>query len=165
MDTNKLKEDFIRIAQSAGATVVADDIVVSELPIPHKPGNLPKGKMAAYVFLLGDRCLKVGKVGPKSNARFLTQHYVPRSSRSNLANSILNQKDRIKRDLVASDRAEIDDLDDSTISAWIKAHTTRLDFFLDAKQPASVLNLLEAFLQCRLNPLFEGRLPAYEEEV
>ena len=40
------------------------------LQAPHNPPNaLPSGKMAVYIFSWADRCLKVGKAGPKSQAR------------------------------------------------------------------------------------------------
>ncbi len=117
--------------------------------------------MAAYLFLIGDKCLKVGKAGPKSNARFSRQHYIPGSSRSNLAGSVLNNKERV-RDLLAPElQSGVDDLDDRTISQWIKTHTTRVNLFLSTGIPNAkfVLNLLEAFLQCRLKPEFEGKTP------
>ena len=42
-------------------------------------------KMGVYVFIYGDQFLKIGKAGPMSKARFLSHHYNPHSSRSNLA--------------------------------------------------------------------------------
>ena len=92
------------------------------------------------------RCLKVGKAGPNSQARYVSQHYNPGSSRSNLAKSLLRKGDSLG----------IMGLNDSNVEAWIKHNTTRLDFLLDKSAGIHVLNLLEAFLQCRLKPAFEG---------
>src|SRR5207244_8735831 len=66
---------------------------------PHYPRGLPAGKCAVYVFSLCEsagkscpegpnRVLKVGNVGPNSNARFLSQHYNMNSSVSYLAQCI-----------------------------------------------------------------------------
>ena len=66
---NALVEDFLKIAVLAGVNLNAGDVYVEQLPAPHKsPTKLPAGKMAVYVFSYGDIVLKVGKVGPKSNA-------------------------------------------------------------------------------------------------
>jgi hypothetical protein len=93
--------------------------------------------------------LKVGQVGPRSNARFLSQHYNPNSSRSNLAKSLLQHPETWPRLGVTA-------LDEATVGDWIKTHTARDHFYLDAGQSKLLLNLLEAFLHGRLRPLFEG---------
>ncbi len=57
--------------------------------VSHRPASLPKGKMGIYMFLYDNKFLKIGKAGPKSNARFYSQHYNPKSARSTLATFIL----------------------------------------------------------------------------
>ena len=51
------------------------DITMEVLKAPHgHPKGLPAHKMAVYVFMSGGECLKVGKVGPKSGPRYVSQH-------------------------------------------------------------------------------------------
>lgn len=47
-------------------------------------------------------------------------------------------------------------LDETNVHSWIREHTDRVNFILDAALGVPILNLLEAFLQCRLQPEFEG---------
>jgi hypothetical protein len=42
------------------------------------------------------------------------------------------------------------------VADWIKTHTDRNHFYLDANQSAYLLDLLETFLHGRLRPWFEG---------
>ncbi len=102
--------------------------------------------MAVYVFVWRGKCLKVGKVGPNSQARFTSQHYLPSSSNSNLAKSILGARESLGLEGVA----------ESTVGTWIKANVDRFNFLLDTGCGVPVLILLESFLQCRLRPKFEG---------
>ena len=48
--------------------------------------------MAVYVFSEKSQVLKVGKVGPNSQARYTSQHYNPKSARSTLAKSLLKER-------------------------------------------------------------------------
>jgi hypothetical protein len=83
-------EDFSVVAELAGILLSPHDIEIEKLPAPHKPpSRLPPGKMAVYVFHSGTTCLKVGKAGPKSQARYTSQHYNPKSAMSTLAASML----------------------------------------------------------------------------
>ena len=117
-----LVDDFTKAAKLAGLSVAANEISVEVLPAPHTPPTrLPKGKMAVYAFMLGGECLKVGKVGARSTARYVSQHYLPRSSRSNLARSLLDAGDG-DRALVGEVRCtvqiQIDHLDNVCILRW-----------------------------------------------
>jgi hypothetical protein len=136
---------FIKAIALAGITVPSEKIVVRDLGCPHKPTSLPDGKMAVYCFRLGETVLKIGKVGPNSSARFHTQHYLPGSSRSNLAKSLLADKSgpcwRMK---------------DRKIGAWMKQRLHRTDILLDADLQIGVLSFLESFLQCLYTPKYEG---------
>ncbi len=146
MDTEELVADFIRVANLAGVVLLRDAVDVEVLRAPHCPRSLPAGRMGAYVFLWGDECLKVGKAGPSSHARYRYQHYRPGSSNSNLAKSILKEPGRLG----------ISGIDESNVGKWIKGNTDRVNILLDDDAGMPVLNLLEAFLQCRLKPRFEG---------
>lgn len=146
-DAKSLVEDFLKVALLAGADVPATAVTVESLPAPHSPpSTLPRGKMGVYVFSLKGQCLKVGKAGPKSQARYTSQHYNPQSSNSNLAKSLLSARSELG----------LSDLSESNASAWIKSNVDRVNFLLDAGFGIPVLSLLESFLQCRLKPRFEG---------
>ena len=143
----QLVKNFERVAKLAGVDIPTGSITVETLSAPHTPPrSLPSGRMAVYVFLWGDDCLKIGKVGPKSQARYTSQHYNPNSSNSNLAKSILKHKTEL----------HLLNLTNSTIGGWIKSNTDRLNFILDQNLGVPVLSLMESFLQCRLRPRFEG---------
>jgi len=144
---DQLVASFQAVAKLAGVDVPNDCITAEMLRKPHsQPSSLPSGKMAVYVFLLGESCLKVGKVGPKSQARYTSQHYNPNSSNSNLAKSILKNKTELG----------LPNLTDSTVGDWIKSETDRMNFIFDQTLGISILSLMESFLQCRLKPRFEG---------
>jgi hypothetical protein len=146
MDIKALVANFIRVADLAGVTVTPETLAVEILPAPHRPPILPAGKMGVYIFQWGNQCLKVGKAGPRTHARYRYQHYRPRSSNSNLAKSILKEQENLG----------IAGIDESNVGEWIKENTDRINILLENAAGVPVLNLLEAFLQCRLKPRFEG---------
>jgi len=139
-------DNFIDVSRLSSIRMSAQDYHIEYLDAPHHPpARLPKGKMAVYMFFYQKNCLKVGKVGPNSNARYVSQHYHANSSNSNLAKSLLNNT------------SKLNSLDiDERISTWIKQNTSRVNVLLDARADYPTLNLLEAYMQCRFKPLFEG---------
>ena len=69
-------KDFINVAELAHMKLNLDDFEIEYLEAPHTPpSNLPNGKMAIYGFWLDGKWLKIGMVGPKSKARYTSQHY------------------------------------------------------------------------------------------
>ena len=143
----QLWDDFLAAAKRGRIKNVPDSICIEILPMPHTPpSSLPRGKIAVYVFSSNKCVLKVGKVGPNSRARYTTQHYNPRSSRSNLAKSLLNDECAMSKY----------NLSQETIGEWIKNNTDRVNFIIDADYEGSMLDLLEVFIQCRLQPAYEG---------
>jgi len=147
MITQELIDDFLGIAKTAHSAIKPENIKLELLPAPHNaPTKLPTGKMAIYIFWIDGRCLKVGKAGPKSQARFTSQHYNPKSAASTLAASILKSKDDFMPDNIGNDE----------IGNWIKSNVSRANILIDVDQGIAVLNLCEAFMQCRLQPIYEG---------
>lgn len=139
--------DFATVAQLAGVAMVAGDISVELLPAPHAPPTrLPAGTMAVYVFTHGSDVLKVGKVGPKSQARYTSQHYNPGSAQSTLAASMIADAERMG----------LGEADIGEIGNWIRAKVDRVNILLPVHLGVPVLTLLESFLQCRLRPRYEG---------
>ncbi|MCP4142694.1 MAG: hypothetical protein GY755_20835 [Chloroflexi bacterium] len=149
----KLLDDFVKVANISGFDIDYKTVVYEAWPAPHKPKSLPVNKQAVYVFSMPTstkKVLKVGKVGSKSNARFLSQHYNPNSSKSNLSSSILKHSEM---------RLELgvgDDFDTLNIGSWVKENVDRENFYIESQHGKLLLSLLEIFLQCRLKPIFEG---------
>ena len=146
-DLTALLDDVRKVVVLAGVPLPPAALSFETLPAPHKPPSaLPSGKMAVYVFVWNGRCIKVGKVGPKSQARYTSQHYSPASSNSNLAKSLV----------AGHEKLGLSGITEANVGAWIKANVDRVNFLLSAEYGIHVLTLLESFLQCRLNPVFEG---------
>ncbi len=146
-DIDSALADFVTVAKVAGDPVNIEDLRVEYLPAPHKsPSNLPTGKMAVYAFSWDGTWLKVGKVGPKSQARYVSQHYNAGSAQSTLAGSLI----------VDPKMSTIVGFDQHNPGAWIKASTCRVNILLPSSRNKELLSLLEAFLHVRLKPRYEG---------
>jgi hypothetical protein len=138
---------FLTVAELAGDPIARADLVTEYLVAPHRPPTrLPSGKMAVYGFW-GDGCwLKVGKVGPKSNARYTSQHYKVGSTKSTLAGSLVKHPHMLT----------VPGFDPNAVGVWIKAATHRVNILMPASRELALLSLLEAFLHLRVRPRFEG---------
>ena len=136
-----------RIANMVGSSLALNAVAIERRPVPHvPPKTLPPGTMAVYVFSFGPHVLKAGKVGPNSAARYTAQHYNADSAKSTLAASLIKHGERIG----------VAGLNETNVPGWIREHTDRVNFILDASLGVHVLDLLEAFLPCRLRHEFEG---------
>jgi hypothetical protein len=145
MDISQILADFRRTLPLAGMDPQRIQLEVQDRGCPHVPAALPRGRMAVYIFALADSALKVGKVGRNSNARFQTQHYLPGSSGSNLAKSLLDDETGPCCEVSADE-----------IGSWMRQRLHRIDILLNADAGVAVLSYLEAFLHCRLSPKYEG---------
>jgi hypothetical protein len=137
-----------KLASLAGRQIAPTEIEVKTSRATHKSA-LPRGKMAVYVFFYKAQCLKVGKAGPKSQARYTSHHYNARSSNSNLAKSILQSPETIG----------ISPLEPGCVREWIKTNTDRINILFPADRAdlgIPFLTLAESFLQCWLQPRYEG---------
>ena len=144
--------DFVQVAAVAGVALNQHEITHEVMLASHHQPVLRRGSQAVYVFSLSSdptTVLKVGKVGPNSNARFQSQHYNPDSAGSNLARSLVERRDTWQL-------LDIEDLARESVGEWIRTHTDRDHFFISSDREMVLLALLEVFLQCRLRPLFEG---------
>ncbi|MBN2549895.1 MAG: hypothetical protein JXB15_12100 [Anaerolineales bacterium] len=137
---------FISVAELAGNPIARAEIQVEYLPAPHRPPtHLPAGKMAVYGFWGDGVWLKIGKVGPKSAARYCYQHYNG-DAPSTLAGSLASDpKMRKVAGFKRNDPGE-----------WMKASTSRVNILLSSQRERELLSLLEAFLHLRLRPRYEG---------
>jgi hypothetical protein len=147
MDPKQLIDDFLKVAALARRSLCAADILVEVLKAPHRPPTqLPPGKMAVYLFSYGPTVLKIGKAGPKSNARYTSHHYRAGRAPSTLAASLVR----------GCEELGIGALTNESVGDWIKTNTDRLNFILKTECGVPTLTLLESFLHCRLNPCFES---------
>jgi hypothetical protein len=147
VNTSEVLNDLVKVLRIAGIAYKEGDIQIEDLGVPHTPPKtIPEGKMAVYSFFYNGRALKVGKAGPKSKARYTSQHYSAGSARSTLAASLEKKPEIIG--LVNSD------VTDS--KQWIKQNTQRINFIINNSLGVDVLNLIEAFLIAKLSPAYEG---------
>jgi len=138
---------FATVADLAGDPVARGEIETEFLAAPHRPpAYLPLGKMAVYGFWWNGSWLKIGKAGPKSGARYTSQHYSLHSAQSTLAKSLAND----------SNMRTIPGFDPQNPGVWIKASTYRVNILLRSDRRKELLSLLEAFLHLRLRPRYEG---------
>lgn len=156
IDIVEVRKALIQVSRMAGLPLQASDVQISWSPAPHKrPSSWPEGSQGVYCFFLGKQCLKAGKAGPKSASRFTDQHYRLQAP-STLAKSILAGKDRVVKLLKQELQEELHTTKEEQIGAWIEKHTSRLNVLIPAQAGPHVLSLVEAFLHCRLQPIFEG---------
>lgn len=124
----------------------------------HQPSALPSGSQGVYVFLTDFHCFKVGKAGPKSKARWNSHHYnLDESTPSAFTKSIIKNRERFKSYFSESQHTEIDQLEKSNIGDWIRNNISRIELLLPESEGGYALNLLEALVQYRLNPKYEGK--------
>ena len=112
--------------------------------------------MAVYIFCLDTHCLKVGKAGAKIKQRYIYQHYNAGSAPSTLVASLLGAVTCQDGDAGYWSPARGVPATE-TVGEWIVANTARGNLLIKSHQSPFLLNLLEAFVQCRLRPVFEGR--------
>ena len=112
---------------------------------PHEPNKKPKNKFAIYAFVHNGKFLKIGKCGPKSYARFNYQHYNPKSTNSNLAKSILLDKNNYSKYKINK----------TNIAKWIKNNCTRIEVIFDDRVKDNYITYLESLLILELEPKYE----------
>ncbi|MBU7544747.1 hypothetical protein [Weissella cibaria] len=144
---NEFSNIISKVSKTLGKEITDDSFQI--LNIGHtRPTTLPKGKMAVYTFYSdeSDEFLKIGKVGPNSNTRYTSQHYQPKSSKSNLASSILKDATLVGKE----------DINEENVGQWILNNLYRTDIILDADLGPFALDLVEASLHYVYQPKYEG---------
>lgn len=146
-DIERAVTAFLAVAELAGDSISRDEITTEYLSAPHTPPTrLPSGKLAVYGFWGDGEWLKIGKAGPKSKARYTSQHYNPDSAPSTLARSLRSDK---RMSTVAG-------FDPQAPGAWIRTSTCRVNILIPVHKRKELPSLLEAFLHLRLRPRYEG---------
>ena len=142
MEINNMIQETSKIL---GKEINRSKYKIIDRGIPHEPKSLPKNTMGVYIFLYKGKFLKIGKAGPNSNARFLSQHYNQNSAKSTLAKSILSDK-----------RMENLGINELNVGTWIKNNCRRIDIILDKDLGIFALELVEATLHYKYEPVYEG---------
>jgi hypothetical protein len=157
IDLTTLECDLLAAARFACAPIASGGITFQYSDAPHRrPSSLPHGRQAVYAFFLGNTCLKVGKAGPHSAARFTSHHY-GFNAQSTLARSIDQDREAIETfgRVVKGDRSTTLPPPQG-LGRWIEQHTSRLNILLPASSGPFALAFVEAFILCRLQPRYEG---------
>jgi hypothetical protein len=127
------------------------------LGMPHRPTPLAPGWQGIYGFRWQSKWLKIGKAGPNTQARWLSQHYGLGRALSTLASSL------VKYCLAPQEHPELPGLralirrvDPNELGEWIKRNTERVNVLIGAEAGSEGLAHLEAIAHRRLAPVFEG---------
>lgn len=158
VDLDPVLRDFATAAERLDLPGWPAALDAEHLPAPHAPRALRPNHGAVYVFALADhhvaeagagRILKVGRVGPNSNARFQSQHYSATSARSSLARSLIGYP-------ALWPWLGIDNLDASTVREWMLSNLNRSNVYVPAGS-AALIPHLEMYLRARLGgSVYEG---------
>lgn len=142
---NDFDKIILDVSRILGKPIDKEKYEIVDRGLPHQPISLPIQKMGVYTFWCEGEFLKIGKAGPSSNARFLSQHYNPRSARSTLAASILSDG-----------KMQNKGINESNVGDWIKNNCRRIDILLDVNLGIFTLELIEAALHYKYEPIYEG---------
>lgn len=157
IDLNPVLSGFADAAAQVGLPGWPTRIDTERLPAPHAPKALRPGSGAVYIFALADhstsdagagRVLKVGRVGPNSNARFQSQHYSPTAAGSTLAKSLIKYP-------ALWPWLGIDSLTPENVRSWMLANLDRANLYVPAAS-ADLIPHLEMYVRARLGSVFEG---------
>lgn len=125
----------------------------------HFPTSLQKNEQGVYVFLIENKCFKVGKAGAKSQARWNSHHYnLDKTTPSTFSKTLIKDKENFKLNFNHSQQKEIDNLNPKNIKKWIKNNISRIEFKISNSESKFSLSLLESLVQYKLEPIYEGKL-------
>lgn len=151
MDQQALAETVrrLRAVLDLAGKSIADKAILAECSGPphRQPPNQPGGMPAIYALFYEGRCLKCGRVGPNSAARYTSQHYNPNSTKSNFAKTLLKRGHEIG----------LFDISAVNVGEWIEGNTARGNVLLPTTISKRTLNFAEAFFHMLWEPTFEGR--------
>lgn len=134
------------------------DARLDPLGIPHNPTPLPAGWQGIYGFRWQNSWLKIGKAGPKSNARWLSQHYGAGRAMSTLAFCLIRYGHLAEQEDPALPglRAKIQRVSPEEIGNWMKGNTERVNTLIGSEMGSTGLARLESIAHRVLKPVFEG---------
>jgi len=121
----------------------------------HIPSKLLDSEKGVYVFLSNETTFKVGK--SVTLPRWNSNHYKFSLGQNRLATKIIENINDFINYFPANERQNIlEQLTQETTKEWIKANLSRIEFKISINESIGALNLLEGFLQFKLNPIYEG---------
>jgi hypothetical protein len=142
---NEIDTLIQEVSLAIGKPISRDTYEIVDRGLPHiPPTRLPAGKMAIYMFLLGNEFLKIGKANQRSNARFCSQHYG------------LNAPSTLAKSLLADSGMSDLNIDPSNIKDWIKGNCRRIDVIINADLGVFTLELIEGVMHYKYEPKYEG---------
>lgn len=151
-----LLQTFLEVVKLADCALPQDGIRLQISPPGECPRTLHEVKIV-YAFILGNLCIKVGKAAPRTRASGrLRNHYNPRDQGA-LAFTILHNTERLKAACSPVMRPEVDRISETNVKSWMTEHITCVWFEMDRSADNFTVGFLEAFLQYKLRPLFEGK--------
>ena len=147
-DVMSALNDFRIVSALAGDRLTVEDLQIQFIDAPHRQSqDLPNDRMAIFGFWLDGSWLKIGKAGPRSQARYKYQHY-GFNAPSTLARSVRNDpRMRQVSGLRDSNGPEWGD--------WIRRVTNRVNILIPFERGDRLLSLLQAYLHVRLHPKYE----------
>jgi hypothetical protein len=150
---------FSAWASAQGLGPARAELRVQSLGRPHAPTSLPAGWQGVYCFQYDTTWLKIGKAGPKSGARWISQHYSPGSAMSTLAFSLVKYGHfaSVDHPTLPDLRLQLRNVSPDEIGEWIRRHTERVNLLIRAEMGREGLARLEAIAHRVLQPVFEGR--------
>ena len=149
---DKLKEEFVLM------TGIECEAIFLEKGIDHRPSSLSSNQKGIYVFLNANFCFKVGKAGSKSQARWNSHHYnLDGTTPSTFPKSIIKDLKRFKHFFPNHKHNEIESLNAENMREWIQNNVSRMEFIISVNETDFALNFLEALIQFRLKPEYEGK--------
>ena len=149
----EMQDAIVEVSKYLGNEI---DITKLEIKFEDKGHNNPKAKkgcMYIYSFWHDDfeEPLKIGKAGTKTLARYRRNHYIPNSSKSNLARSLINTPETSKKY----------NLNEENIEKWMHDNLYRINiempFNIEQGFDSFTLELIESILHYKYRPVFEGR--------
>ena len=183
--TKEIREVLGAALESVGYKDFSKDERKIRIDIDHlhdQPEKLNEAEkeVAVYMFKYKKEWLKIGKVGEKSNPRFVSQHYNPNSCKSNLARQLLNDNNEknensytgwknIKDKCRGNDGKIFEKIKDdeikNEIKEWIKENTIRINIYINLYEDKEyerykyfILSLFESTLQCKYKPRYENNI-------
>ena len=157
-DVDEVVAEFSDWARGQGVVGPRAEVRVESLEIPHSPTTLRDGWQGVYSFKYQGVWLKVGKAGPKSGARWTSQHYHHGRALSTLAFSLIcyARFSDVEFSALSGLKEQLQAVGADDIGDWIKNNTDRVNFLIRFELGRSGLDTLEGIAHRILKPLFEG---------
>ena len=145
----------LEVSKLAGRAISRDQIEEDWQNAPHKKPSEDQMRFI-YIFMLpNNEPLKVGMSAFAGRHTELGHQYRPGKG-GTLAHAILRCKKKIMDHCPTDMHSELDQLGEGRIESWMVNKLDLIKFRFEKNVDPMAIALLEVFLQCKLNPVFEG---------